>query len=83
MGLSVRFNGIELSDYITVLDGYSIHKGARWKPSYSSTERVNGAEFTHTKYEPKEIPVPFAIKGDLHEKYDKLSKALNVDEPKN
>lgn len=82
MPLSVKYNGIDITEYITVLEGFTIHGGADWNPTYKEYSAINGADFLETKYKIKEIPMPFAIKDGIWEKYDGLSDALNVSEPK-
>lgn len=82
MPLSVKYNGIDITEYITVLEGFTIHGGADWNPTYKEHSAINGADFLETKYKIKEIPMPFAIKEEIEKKYDGLSDALNVSEPK-
>lgn len=82
MPLTVKFNGVDITEYITVLDGFTVHSGINWDPSCVSVSGKNGESFTHTRYKTKEIPMPFAIKGDINTKYDEISKALSVSDPK-
>ena len=82
MGLSVKFNGVELNQYISVLNGFTPFVGADWDVSTSTEGSKRGAEFEYTTYKYKLIDMPFEISGNLAEKYDKLCSALNVDEPK-
>lgn len=82
MPLTVKFNGVDITEYITVLDGFTVHSGINWDPSCVSVSGKNGESFTHTRYKAKEIPMPFAIKGDINTKYDEISKALSVSDPK-
>lgn len=82
IGLSVVFNGIELNEYITVLDGYTTHGGANWSPEYDEIPGKNGADFKKMKYKYKMNKMPFLMHGDIENKYDMLSKILNVKEPK-
>ena len=82
MPLTVNFNGVDITEYITVLDGFTVHSGINWDPSCVSVSGKNGESFTHTRYKAKEIPMPFAIKGDINTKYDEISKALSVSDPK-
>ena len=82
MSLTVKFNGVDITEYITVLDGFTVHSGINWDPSCVSVSGKNGESFTHTRYKAKEIPMPFAIKGDINTKYDEISKALSVSDPK-
>ena len=82
MALVVKFNGVDITKYITVLDGFTVHSGTNWDPSCVSVSGKNGESFTHTRYKAKEIPMPFAIKGDINTKYDEISKALSVSDPK-
>ena len=82
MALVVKFNGVDITKYITVLDGFTVHSGTNWDPSCVSVSGKNGESFTHTRYKTREIPMPFAIKGDINTKYDEISKALSVSDPK-
>lgn len=82
MSLVVKFNGVDITKYITVLDGFTVHSGTNWDPSCVSVSGKSGESFTHTRYKAKEIPMPFAIKGDINTKYDEVSKALSVSDPK-
>ena len=82
MALVVKFNGVDITKYITVLDGFTVHSGTNWDPSCVSVSGKNGESFTHTRYKAREIPMPFAIKGDINTKYDDISKALSVSDPK-
>ena len=82
MSLAVKFNGVDITKYITVLDGFTVHSGTNWDPSCASVSGKSGESFTHTRYKAKVIPMPFAIKGDINTKYDEISKVLRVSEPK-
>lgn len=82
MSLAVKFNGVDITKYITVLDGFTVHSGTNWDPSCASVSGKSGESFTHTRYKAREIPMPFAIKGDINAKYDEISKALSVSDPK-
>ena len=82
MGLSVKFNGVELNQYISVLNGFTPFVGADWDVSTSTEGSKQGEEFEYTTYKYKLIDMPFEISGNLAEKYDKLCSALNADEPK-
>lgn len=82
MSLAVKFNGVDITKYITVLDGFTVHSGTNWDPSCASVSGKSGESFTHTRYKAKVIPMPFAIKGDINTKYDEISKVLRVSELK-
>ena len=83
MSLSVKFNGIELNQYIDVTQGFTPFVGANWNPEINtSTDNVLGAVFQYTAYKEKTIHMPFRVKYNIEEKYDALQKILNVDEPK-
>ena len=82
MSLAVKFNGVDITKYITVLDGFTVHSGTNWDPSCAIVSGKSGESFTHTRYKAKVIPMPFAIKGDINTKYDEISKVLRVSEPK-
>ena len=81
--MGVKFNDIELSDYINILQGFTPFIGAEWEPTVQSGgEMKRGSDFGYTTYKTKEIPMPFTITGDIGKKYDDLQKVLNVSEPK-
>lgn len=83
MTYSVKFNDIELGDYIDVLQDFTPLLGSDWAPDILSLKgRKKGAYFQYTAYGAKTIPMPFTILGDLEQKYDNLQKVLNVEEPK-
>lgn len=83
MNLSVKYNGVELGDYIDILHGYTQLIGADWSPEIVKKGGVNdGSDFQYTSYTSKTVKTPFTITGDLKEKYDLLEKALSVSEPK-
>ncbi|QUO31590.1 phage tail family protein [Faecalicatena sp. Marseille-Q4148] len=83
MGLSVKYNDIELNKYLSVLKGFTPFVGAEWNPEVSSAVETNcGADFLYTKYGSKILEMPFEISGNLEEKCDALQKILNVNEPK-
>lgn len=81
--MGVKFNDIELSDCINILQGFTPFIGAEWEPTVQSGgEMKRGSDFGYTTYKTKEIPMPFTITGDIGKKYDDLQKVLNVSEPK-
>ena len=80
-GLSVRFNGVELNEILCVTDGYTVHDGADWSPETEKNGNAKGTQFVRTGYSYKKIVMPFAIQGELEEKYNKLQKILNVSAP--
>lgn len=82
MSLSVQYNGEDLSKFLYVLDGYTIHGGADWDPSYNEIKGLNGVDFIKTRRKEKTISMPFAMKNKLNEKYDVLQQILTVDSPK-
>ena len=83
MSLSVKFNRIELSEYIDVLQGFTPFSGANWAPEVLSDEGITrGTDFKYTTYKSKTIPMPFTVSGNINGKYDELQKILNVNEPK-
>ena len=53
MPLTVKFNGVDITEYITVLDGFTVHSGINWDPSCVSVSGKNGESFTHTRYKAK------------------------------
>lgn len=81
--MGVKFNDIELLDYINILQGFTPLIGAEWEPTVQSGgETKRGSDFSFTTYKAREIPMPFTITGDIGKKYDDLQKVLNVSEPK-
>lgn len=80
--IKVHFNDIELTQWITVLDGFTAFSGADYDPTFEEHPNLNGAEFVKTRKKAKKIPVPFYVKYDGVADYDALQKALNVSEPK-
>lgn len=83
MRYSVKFNGIELNQYIDVLQGFTPRVGVDWSPDLLTSGGINrGAEFSYTSYKQKTIKMPFTIFENLQENYDALEDVLNVDEPK-
>ena len=83
MGLSVKFNGYELNQYIDVLIGFTPFSGAEWAPELLGDAGLKrGAVFSYTTYKQKQIPMPYTVLEDLGEKHDELARILNVDEPK-
>lgn len=83
MTYSVKFNGIELGEFIDVLQDFSPLSGVDWSPGFSNTGGTRkGADFAFTTYKSKSIPMPFTMLGNLENKYDELEKILNVNEPK-
>lgn len=82
MGLSVKFDGVELKQFINVVSGFTPFTGANWDVSVSTGSTKRGADFNYTTYKAKSITMPFDISCSLEENYNKLCKALNVNEPK-
>lgn len=77
------YNGIELNGLIEVTQDFTPFVGANWEPSINSDNGIiHGALFDYTTYKDKTLAVPFKMRYNLEDKYDKLQKALNVDEPK-
>lgn len=82
-GLSVKFNGVELNQYIDVLLGFTPFSGPEWSPELLSSGGIKrGTDFSYTTYKQKTIPMPFTVLENLKEKMDALNGVLNVDEPK-
>lgn len=83
MSLSVKFNGIELNEYINVTQGFTPFIGANWSPELNTDAGIaRGAYFKYTAYKEKAIQMPFQMRYDIEEKYNDLQNILNVDEPK-
>ena len=49
MSLSVKYDGTDLGTFLHVLDGYTIHGGANWEPSYNEVQGKSAADFTKLK----------------------------------
>ena len=82
MSVSVKFNEIELNEYIDVLQGFTPFDGSNWQTSIKEFEGAqSGDSFQYQRYGAKEIPMPFRIRKNLKSKYDTLQKILNVSEP--
>lgn len=83
MSLSVKFNGVELNNYIQVLSGFTPRAGVEFSPTLMDLSGTSkGSKYQYTSYKAKQIPMPFEIKGDIEGKYNALMAALNVDKPK-
>ena len=83
---SIQFNGVELGQYIDVLQGFTPFVGASWAPSVTELDgRINGGQFKYQKYGAKYFTMPFSMEEDaamtLKQKYDALQRALNVSVP--
>lgn len=83
MSLSVKYNGVELNQYIHVLKGFTPRMGADWQPQVSENSgKSKGSEFWYTTYKSKPIEMPFSIEGNIELNYNMLEKILNVESPK-
>ena len=83
MNYSVKFNGVELGEYIDIVQGFTPLSGVSWSPvTQDIGGDSKGAYFQYTAYKSKTIKMPFTFLGDLESKYDTLQGILNVDEPK-
>lgn len=80
--IEVTFNGVELTQYITVLDGFTLWGGANFDPQYTENSILDGSEFNYMRKKHKTIPVPFYVKYENSLGYDYLQQVLNVKEPK-
>lgn len=80
--IEVTFNGVELTQYITVLDGFTLWGGADFDPQYTENSILDGSEFNYMRKKHKTIPVPFYVKFENSLGYDYLQQVLNVKEPK-
>ena len=81
MSLSVKYNGVELAEYISVLKGFTPYDSPEWQPQLNDSGTGKGSDFQVTYYKEKEIEMPFDIDIDT-ENIDELKKILNVSEPK-
>lgn len=80
--MSVKFNGVELTNYLQVTEGFTPHDGANFLPVSNDRPQHTGADFVYTKVDAKTIDMPFIMQDNLGDKYDNLMAALNVKEPK-
>ena len=80
--IEVTFNGVELTQYITVLDGFTLWGGAEFDPQYTENSILDGSEFNFMRKKHKTITVPFYVKYENPLGYDYLQQVLNVKEPK-
>lgn len=80
--MKVIFNGIELTKWITVTNGFTALSGADFDPQFEDYDTEDGSEFTYMRKKRKSIPVPFYVKYADFSGYDELQKVLNVSEPK-
>jgi len=80
--IEVTFNGVELTQYITVLDGFTLWGGADFDPQYTENSILDGSEFSYMRKKHKTIPVPFYVEYESSLGYDYLQQVLNVKEPK-
>lgn len=83
MNYSVKFNDVELGNYIDILQGFTPFSGVARSPELLDIGGTRkGTYYQYTTYKEKTIPMPFTILGNTKNKYDALQKILNVDEPK-
>lgn len=83
MSLSVKYNDVELNQYIHVLKGFTPRIGADWQPQVlENSGKTKGSGFQYTTYKSKSIEMPFSIEGGIETSYDMLEKILNVESPK-
>ena len=78
----VYFDGKELTQFITVASDFHLWQGADFDPQFSENEILSGSKFNYTRFNVKEIPVPFYNVSGTTQEYNKLMAILNVDEPK-
>lgn len=80
--IKVHFNDVELTRWITILNGFTAFNGADYDPTFQDYPTISGAEFVKTRKKLKKISVPFYVEYNSVADYDALQKALNVAEPK-
>ena len=69
MSVSVKFNGIELNNYIDVVQGFTPFTGANWDPEINEISGIpRGGNFMYTKYKGKTMPMPFWMRYGLEKK---------------
>lgn len=83
MGMSVIFDGHDLREYFEVIQGFTPHDGADWRPSIIDGESAFGSpSYLYTSKGPKTLEMPFMMQWNLGSKYDDLQRILSVKEPK-
>lgn len=82
MATSIIFDGNSLDSLIGLAEGYNSFDTAEWDNRTQTVGNGSGAIFTGRTHGVKVVPMPFYIKNDVKNKYDKLLKFLNVSEPK-
>lgn len=81
MGINVIYDGIELSQYFSVVD--IVRSILPSRTNYSDNAPYSdGATYSGYKYEPLAIQISILINDDLNEKKETLASILNVKEPK-
>lgn len=80
MGMGVSFNGVELTKWLEVIEGFTPYDGANFTPTLQD-DLTGGAQFIKTIVGSKSIDMPFMSK-DIRNNYDDLVATLNVSEPK-
>lgn len=80
MALEVTFGEHKLTDWITVLSGFTLFNGADFDVT-TTDYGGNGSVFVDTKFKSKTIKVPFFAKFPTVQSYDDFMRILAVKEP--
>lgn len=82
MSLSVKFNGVELSNYLIVEKGFSRNIGSNRELNMQKLGDTRGREFLSMTNDESSFSMPFVLRYDLINKRRELAKILDVKEPK-
>lgn len=82
MSFKVNFNEKELTDYLTVTEGFDRGILPEKEDFSLKRGRSRGKTYKGNSIGIKQIPMPFVLKSDLIEKRRALAAILNVKEPK-
>lgn len=82
MPFSVKFNGYELSEYLSVLADFERGIGSVRNIELKKIGLDRGKDFVSATQDEATISMPFALKHHLNEKRRILAEILNVTEPK-
>ncbi|MCP1102598.1 putative phage tail component-like protein [Aequitasia blattaphilus] len=82
MNLSVKFDGHELSDFLTVISGFERGIGTSRDVELLKIGNSRGGSFVSSTKEEAQFSMPFKLRYDLIAKRRALAKILDVKEPK-
>lgn len=79
--LTVTFNGVNLSDYLTVTQGFKRNIGNNRQNDTIQVSKIDFAKYKGYRFDSKYIEMPFVLLNNLIQKRRELAKILNVKEP--